>query len=93
MRKQHNNSSEKRKFKRFYLFGILFWILLVVIYVLGFVFLGFVDWPTKIENAMMAVLKVLFVYGIIGVPIVFFCSFFILLAEPIMDAIQTRIKK
>jgi len=80
-------SSEKEKFKKFYLYGSVFWLMLIIAFLLGKSFLaGHNNSPDFFDGFLNIVL----VSGIFGIPIIFLLSVFIRIAEYFINKIPAK---
>jgi len=83
-------TSEKKKIKRFYLFGGLFWLLFIFLFFLGKSFINEINIQNSFFQLLDGILNIMMAFGIFGIPIVFFFSFLIKIGECIINKIPTK---
>lgn len=83
-------SSEKIKFKKFYRYGSVLWLLLIIVVSVGKKVLAEFDSESINIKFSEGVLNLFVMVGIFGIPIIFLLSLFIRLAEYFVNKIPVK---
>lgn len=83
-------ASEKKKFKKFYLYGSLFWLFITFLFFLGqYLINGYEPYSNHVEF-FDGMLNMILIFGVFGIPIIFTLSLFVRLAEYLISRIGTN---
>lgn len=81
-------NTEKQKFKRFYLFGSVFWCLTIILFFLSEGWVSSPDLAAGVKTFANNMRGIMLTFVIFGIPIIFLLSFIIRIAEPVMDRVK-----
>ncbi len=91
MKEADKASREKQKFRRFYLFGSIFWLLSTLLFFAGSSWVVNADINEGTRLFANNVLGIILTFIVFGIPVIFVLSFVIRSIEPVMDRIKQRI--
>lgn len=84
--------SEKNKFKKFYFYGSVLWLLLLIIFFTRKYFMESYESHNSNIDFLDGLLSIVRTFGLFGIPIIFVLSFFLRIAEYFIRKIPTRHK-
>ena len=82
--------SEKSKFKKFYFYGSVLWLLMLIIFISGKHFIDSYESHNSNMDFLDGLLSIVLTFGVFGIPIIFVISFFLRMAEYFIRKIPTK---